>query len=319
MAYKIIPYSPSYLASLTQLLGTTFGITAPHKSTAIDWKYHHPLLPHPAIIHLALDHQDQVIGHYANLPITINQSTTYYKTAICTDMCTSPSHRGQGLISRLATATYRQVHAQRYDFTIGFSNHSGIKVDKYARNYGYHICATFQVYFKPIILPPQTDFSLHPTSIFQSLPDPSTANQHFLHITKDRNYLNWRYIHKPYHDYQIFRLEKQQHTTSYAILKLQKRTCYLHDLILPDYSPDCVQQALQAIEKYLYQHRIFILLINISYNSYWHNLLTKAHYLPIPYFSTSRYLTIKIHNPQLLKHTPILDPQSWWLINGDIL
>lgn len=229
-------------------------------------------------------------------------------------MATHPSHRGQGYISKLSAAVYVDVLAKGYDFSIGFSNESGIKVDTFSKGYGYKIVGEFRTYRKVILLPKKNAILLQKTSVFTF----KSSAAPFLKVEKSETYFKWRYSDRPNGKYTTFEVLKEQHRIAYVVLHLSERTCVILDIIAMSIDTSNYHEIIAAVENYCLSKGIRLLSLTVLDNTFWKRVFTQNYFLPSVYSSSTYYLTVKIHKTMPIKNK-LLSPDAWLLMGGDIL
>ncbi len=317
MDYKIQPYTPYNLISFTELLDTSFSIRNKDKIGLVQWKLFHAHHNGNTITYVALDKNGSVVGQYTNLPVTIVHNNRFFKSMICCDMTTHPHHRGKGLISILSQRVYDDVIKRGYDFTVGFSNDDGLKVDKNAHNYGYHIVGAFVRYFKVVVYRKKIKKKTVPVKQFR-ISDTFGAKTHYLRFYKDHNYLQWRYLSKPNNEYSLYQIVEGDTLTGYVVLRFKEHTCYLYDILVNDMTQEQMTAVLRSIEHIALEKGIRIIVCNILDNMFWQNLFSTHGYLKKPNNKVNYHLTVKIHNPTISSEF-LLNRDNWLLLNGDIL
>lgn len=316
MEYRYKKYSPPYLSSLTTLLDNSFSIENKNKKGLISWKYFDEYLNDKTITYIAIDNKHMVVSHYANLPIGVMRRKKEYNAMICTDMCTAIDHRGKGLISQLSSRVYKDVTSKGYDFSVGFSNDDGIKVDKYASNYGYKIVGRFVRYFKVVVYRKKISLRLDKTTGFTK--DLYNKSSEFYKIKKDNHYLTWRYIKKPNNEYDIYNIIQDEEIVGYVVLRFVQYKCYIYDLVTKTDEKSLMITVLRSIENKAMDLGIRIIIYNVLDNSYWMNLFNRYKYFKKETNLVNYYLTIKIHN-QKVNSEQLLNKENWLIMNGDIL
>jgi hypothetical protein len=316
MGYQISKYSSEHFHGVVHLLDQTFGINAVDKASIIAWKYH-SIHKDTSVIFVATDSSGNVVSHYANIPVAITWHEQVYSCSICVDMATDKRHRGNRLISQLAQFVYPEVITNGTAFSIGFSNEYGIQVDKHARNYGYTIVGKFSNYFTLSLIKRKTPYQLTPVQQIDQL---SIDNDlPFFRIHKTKEYVSWRYIDKPNKDYFIYRISAANKSVGFVVLRVKNGKCYVHDIMVNDYTLTTLRTILQAIEITAIDLKTRLVVIPILENTYWRRVFFRTHYMKERTSKANRFLTVKIHNEAFQYKTELFDKDKWLLMNGDIL
>jgi hypothetical protein len=316
MEYRLCKYSNNYLPALTSLIDKTFSIENTNKLGLIKWKYFNLPENEKAVCYIAFDNLKHAVGCYINIPFTTIRVGKKYKSFDCTDMCTDVNHRGKGLISQLSDCVYKEICSKHYDFSLGFSNDEGVKVDKYAKNYGYYIVGKFVRYFKLVLFRKQVTYQLIKVKQFSE--GFKSANSRYFKVFKTVNYLQWRYVLKPNASYEIYKISADNKFIGYVVLRILKNRCYIYDIISKDDDKEIMTNILRAIENKALDNNVRLIIYNVLDNSYWCSLFNKYKYFKKENNKVNYYLTVKIHNHRIRK-VLLLDKNNWLLMNGDIL
>jgi hypothetical protein len=320
MTYQILKFNQKYFESFAKLLIDNFEFDNKDKRASIFWKFFHPFLQDKTVTYIAL-YKNKIVSQYSNIPYPVSFNNHQYKTMLCADMATDENHRGQKLISKLSAKVYEDVEKQNYDFSIGFSNDDGIKVDKNAKNYNYQIVGAFVRYFRFLIFPTHSEFQLIKVKDFDK--NWVDTNENYLHVLKDYAFLQFRYVKKPHNTYTIYKFMYDQVNQGYVVIRKVGKIVYIYDIILEKYRKEIIIAALKGIESAL-QKECRVLIINVMDNSFWKDIFKKAHYLTKKHNKINHHLTVKIHNEKLdrelfIDTKRLRDKDNWFLMNGDIL
>lgn len=317
MDYKIVKLSESYLPSLTSLLDSSFNIKNRDKLGLMTWKFFSHSHQNMSISYLALNEKQQAISQYSNIPIKVQFKNKLYNSMLCADMTTDSAYRGLGLISKLAKVVYSEVQKKGYDFSFGFSNDEGVKVDTNSSGYGYTVIGKFVRYFKIVNREKKTKFHLKKTNTFDSSHMLQT-NYDFLSIYKNLAYLNWRYIQKPANDYSIYEILSYNQLYGYAVLRFLKKRCYVYDIISSNPDKENIIGILKSIENEALAQHTRLVIYNVLDNKFWKTVFNKYKYFKKKNNKANYFLTIKLHQ-KLEEKDILLNRDNWFLMNGDIL
>lgn len=315
MGYELKKYSSKNLKSLIELLNESFSLENKDQIGLVNWKYFDSFLENKTITYIALE-KNQVVSHYTNIPVSISLDKKIFNSLICTDMATRHGYRGQGLISQLSAKIYAEVQQRDFDFSIGFSNDEGVKVDKYAGNYGYKVVGKFVRYFKVVLTRKKIAVKLAKINTF----DDSLFNRssEFLKIRKDIAYLNWRYFKKPNSEYECYQILEADKAIGYVVLRFTYKKCYVYDIVSMQDDKKSMITILRSIENEALDHGVRLVIYNVLDNKYWQSLFNTFKYFKKVNNHVNYYLTIKLHKESLDKDF-LLSKDNWLLMNGDIL
>ena len=315
---KLQKFSLHHLPSLATLLDESFPISIKEKEKAVRWKLLDKIHKNETITYLALTLTDKVVGHYTNLPVTVKRGFDSFKAMICVDMTTAKDYRGLKLISALSKLVYEEVRKNNYDFSVGFSNDQGIKVDKNASGYDYKIVGKFVRYVKIVLTHKKIGIELKKTDKIAT--DFENHNLKMFHFRKEYSFLNWRYLEKPGNKYQVYSVyNKETDTTEgYLVLRFLFRKCYVYDIALVDLSREKMRTILQSIENEALDQGIRLVVYNVLDNSFWAGLFNRYKYFKNTNNKVNYYLTLKQHK-KLKESDELLNKENWFLMNGDII
>lgn len=315
MEYKIVKYSPIYFSKLTRLLAETFSIENKNKKGLIKWKYFDPYFNKKSITYIVVDKNDNLVGHYSSMPISIQYGEKEYKTTLSTDAATDINHRGKGLMSKISAALYKKVAQKGYDFSFGYPNEVGVVMDKHSKNYGYQVIGIFVKYFKFIIFRKNTPYTLVKLNSPEKVTGITSADENFYKIKKNKEYLTWRYLKKPNNEYEVYRIVYDKKDVGYAILHFTQNKCYVLDIIA---GKDIIKMKdiVKSIENRALDRKIRLVIYNVFDNEYWKKIFG------FPYFKKAKggvnyYFSVHTHTDTLPAN--LLNKEHWFLMNGDIL
>lgn len=294
-----------------QLLTVCFRLDHQTSRQQLDWRYTYSNFLDSMIAFGAFDDVNKLISFYANTPYKLRQHKQVIETYLCLDMATHPLYRRQQLISQLSKLVYKEIDKYQTTFSIGFSNQQGIKVDKFAKNYGYQIVGSFNSYSGVATKFPNSRNFITPVSIpnFPSKYSPGIS------IHKTPQYLDWRYISKTFQNYKYLQVNNQKQPLAVVVAKITGSKLYILDLISHldiDYAV-----LLRSLQEYAYTLKLKKVTINVLTNSWWLELFEQAGFTRQSWQRNQYYLTIR---PTKNFYQPeFLDVNQWRLISGDII
>ncbi len=311
MEFNVKPYSKDQIPQITKLLEECFKFKIKDKISAVRWKYAYTQFPRTLFYYGAWDNKGNLVSQYTNLENNLIYQSSVIKALTCFDMATVPQHRGKGLITQLSQKLYQDVRKSKFVLSFGFSNEQGIKVDKYANEYGYKIVGKFAKYIKSVFFSKPSDITFKEIGSF---PDKYEAfSDNFIRIYKPVEYVKWRYIKRPAHSYKIYQIKSPQIPIGFIVVRLHDLRVDLLDIIGIPFTN--YPEVISGVEQLLKNNRKAFIVINILDNISWHSMLSALGYKRQPDRSHN-YLTVKIH-----KHTvrdSFLNAESWLLMGGDI-
>lgn len=298
-----------------KLLDACFGIKNASKEALIRWKYFSPSFFASLVASVAKDDQNNLVGFYCNKLLPMVAGTGRYSAGVCLDMATHPDHRGKGLISKLFPMVYQKVREQGVDFSFGFSNQSGIKVDQHSSNYGYFVVAQLQSSFKPLFHAVELGVRTERVTSFDVPVLPFTKA---FQVVPSKDYLTWRYLKKPAAKYEVFSVSEGDHHQAYLILLF---SAYKVELlkILPTTEHLDLTRMIQAAQNIGIERGKKMMTLLALKNAFWEQQLKMSNFTVVAYQRSHYYLTVKPHrtDPDFIKK--VCDPDAWAVLGGDVL
>lgn len=316
MEYKFTKYLPLHLPSLTKLLVQAFAIENKDKEGLIKWKYFDPYFKQESVTYLALDKDNNVVGHYSSMPIPIQYGDKTYKVTLSTDAATDTLHRGKGIMSKLSALLYKEVAGKGHDFSLGYPNDIGVVMDKYSKNYGYQLVGKFARYFTFVIYRKKVPYKLSKTQTIKGLPLTSFQHKDFFTMRKDVQYLTWRYTNKPNEPYDIYKIQGEEGSLGYVVLRFLAGKCYVYDIITGNHDPLHMRKILKSIENKALDHSTRMVIYYVLDNEYWKRLFGFGYFRKEK-SQVNYYFSIHLHNKNV--DSGVLNKDRWLLMNGDIL
>lgn len=303
---------------LREFLVSVFKIQAKTQNDLVNWKYFHSFFKGNGIQYgsfVSENGQTKLVSHYANLPITVSKNNTLYKSAICVDMGTISSYRGQGLISILSKEVYKKVVILGIDFSIGFSNESGIQVDRHSKGYGYQIVGRFQSYYFLAISRQKTGYLLNKINS----PDRQlNLENDYYAIYKNQDYLFWRYVDNPSRAYEFYEVLNENKCVGIVVLKTSQSKLFIIDIILENINQDRLSQVVKSINNLAVSLGKRIIIYSVLDNKLWQKVLNRGLSFQKSVHN-KYYLTVKIHDQSVNTDSTLLDANNWLCLVGDIL
>lgn len=244
---------------------------------------------------------DRVVSFVCFTPIEIYDGGNIETVYSCSVQATHPEYRRMGIVTKATKIIESKLN--KNTIYMGFSNDSGVKIDKYSKNINYEILGKMKTsYFLPFIS--KTNLT---HNVIDFIPkEANSLNSNLLSIYKDHNYLNWKYIKNPKGKFIYLEIKKSGVTVALVILK--KVDLKMEISLVITNKIDLIT----CIFKEVFNFSIFqgAVLCSFSYldNCIWRNVLPK--------FKVSRpiemYFTLKSSKQKYLKLN------NWFIQGGDI-
>lgn len=323
----IAPLSMDDLPDWSALLAESFAKPLAQMQRQLNWLHLTPMPePHagsPVVAYGAWD-GTRLVGQYSCLkrslripdhdqPVTVGMSL---------NMAVHPDFRGRGLIKQMAAPVYDALGSLGAVAGVGFSNASGVKVDRHSKGYGYSVVGQMMpsIRWLPPILsskPSSVTLTNYLSGVFNdSLFESIDSAIRFMH---DMDWLCHRYDAHPSRRYQYgIWNEPDGSTTGIIVYREVKMAGVSGVSLLAAYArPDQIALLL----------REWALQIRRSGGRFIHVLTSEGSTLRaalkgigiamrIPYSRSPSYLTVK---PLTDAGAALLDFAAWDCAGGDIL
>ncbi|HEB52541.1 MAG TPA: GNAT family N-acetyltransferase [bacterium] len=120
MEFRPVETTPEALASYADLLQTCFPGAAKFTRDYLDWQYAQN--PDGKVVGYDAWAGEQLAGHYVTIPATAHVGGENVRVLLSLNTATHPDHRGKGLFTKLADATYQAGAEQGFDAVYGVAN-----------------------------------------------------------------------------------------------------------------------------------------------------------------------------------------------------
>ncbi|MFA5786462.1 MAG: GNAT family N-acetyltransferase [Actinomycetota bacterium] len=120
--YQLSPLdlSAGGIAAMTALLRLVFPRSLHLVESVVEWEY--KANPDGRAVGFNAWVGDDLVGHYATMPMRARLNEREERGLLSLNTATHPEHRGSGLFTRLANATYARAAEQGFGFVIGVAN-----------------------------------------------------------------------------------------------------------------------------------------------------------------------------------------------------
>lgn len=314
MEYKFVKFTKHYLSPLTALLSEAFTIQNKDKEKLILWKYFDPFFQNKTFTYITLDKENNVVGHYSSMPIAVSKGNIFYKTTLSTDAAVDKNHRGKGLMSKMSEMLYKDVRSKGYEFSFGYPNDVGVMMDRHSKNYGYQLVGKYIRYTKIILISKKSPYYLKAVNSIAEIQTIDTSSNYYT-LSKDRDYILWRYFKKPNNNYKIFAILTKNGTLGYVVTTESRNKVSVIDIITKFSDNAHMKNVLRAIENISLKHGSRIILYNVMDNTYWRGIFGLTYFRKIK--PVRYYFSIHLHKNT--NKEKILNPDNWISMSGDIL
>ncbi len=281
------------------------------------WRYFDSFFCNKMVSYFA-EEKNKIVSAYINTPLLISNFDKSFKAGCCAVIATRNEYQRQGLISKLSKLVYYDIEKNNYDFSIGFSNNSGIKVDKKSRDYNYQIIGEFHTYITAGLPFFKSDYKLEKVDNFQA--DILSKNKiNYFNFNKSKEYLDWRYKKNPKKHYNIYKIVLKKEDIGYIVVKYSKLSYTLHELCISNKYLSDLNNIMKALEKEAFKNKKLFVAYNVLDNNFWKDIFNSRRYVKKNVQKDKFYLTVKIHNKNLKLRDELLDENKWFLTAGNII
>ncbi len=200
-----------------------FSEHTPYKRDAEFWVWLNRMLSDQKSIIVVAVKENELIGHYAVIPQTININNDIYSSGLAIHAFIHPDHRNGFLIFQITKKMYKLAKSRNIDFIYGFPNKNfrdiQIKADKWIE------ISLFNSLEKTNLDHTDTNFSLVSCSTnyqdvytLSEVIDKTDISEN-IHIKKSLNYYINRYLNHPQAPYQNFFIKNNSEIIGFVCLK----------------------------------------------------------------------------------------------------
>jgi hypothetical protein len=285
MEYK--EFNLSYIDQVIDLLNLCFPEKKITKKSFL-WKYCNNFFNGKSLGMIAVDNE-KVCAFVYFTPIYITNNKETLNFYLCAIQCTHPKYRRKGIISDLTQIIEKKI-GDNVGY-LGFSNNSGIKIDRYSKKIQYKILGKFS---KKYVLSFLYKTNLEIKKV-DKISKEIIYNSNYFGILKNIDYLNWRYLNNPKRKYEYFEIRDKKVTIGYLVCISDRIKYEVLDLLLNNYDPSIVNLAIRSFAKFAFVHGKLFVSYSYLPNNFWNKCF------PILSFSRTIpfYLTIKANNNDL--------------------
>jgi hypothetical protein len=245
--WQIFDYEDSDLSRIQELERCVLGDTDIADAGFIAWQYFgNP--SGPAIVKIAKTEDNEVVGQYAALPMTVKIFDAQIKAALLSNAMTKQTHMRQGIFSRLAEATAEECKRRQCYFSYAYPNENSylgsVKKNNFAVLHHFPLLiypsglralvkrkiGRTLAFFTPDFL-----FSLDKKTNAANINEISNddwpllkafweevKSRYPIMVVRDEAFLQWRYINAPTRDYKLFVGKKGDVVTGYIVAVVKK-------------------------------------------------------------------------------------------------
>jgi hypothetical protein len=294
-------FSAVYLKRVLALLQICFPENAIQEQSFL-WKHFDEFFRDASVAMVALD-GDAVCAFVCFSPVSIVQGTRHCGSVYrCAVQATHPNFRRRGIVRDLTLKIEEHLGPDtRY---IGFSNESGVKIDRHSKSIQYQIVG--QIVTRYVLSFPYVSPLIIKAS--DTIPILSQGDSAYFQLLKDSRYTDWRYRRNPKYNYSYFSVLNRSGVVGCIVCKERPFLLEVVDLLLPKDDPVLYFDTIRAFSAYAFRRMKFLISYSYLPNAFWSrsfpamSLMKKIGY----------YLTVKASDKDLC------DPERWIIQAGDI-
>lgn len=293
-------YSDKYEDDVINLLNVCFKNKDINK-TSFKWKHFDKYFQAKQKAMIALDGK-AVVAFVCFTPLAIVGINSTCRFFSCSVQATHPNYRRRGLIKDL-TLSVERLLPKGVNY-LGFSNKSGIKIDLHSKNINYQILGQMVTKYM-LSVKSNLDMSVKVVSNLDNV----FLNDEKLYgyeISKDFNYLDWRYYRNPKNKFNYLEFINKEQTVGYAVVKNKFPKCEI--LCVKSKNPDNLGNCINLIRSYAIKNCLFITSFTYLPNGVWDELLTRYFFQK----KSGIYFTVKTSIKSFL------NSENWIIQGGDV-
>ena len=319
-----------------------------------NWQYRDPPAGFARIRVAVAD--GRIVGHYAVIPVAMQVEGKHVCGTLSLDTMTHPDCQRQGILTKLASEVYDELGRAGLPITYGFPNENS--VGALTKTLGWHYVCALRVYVKPLhadviaerLLPggllgsmakPLAHLGATLIGRPSSVPEPARNNMRWLErfssdadelwqavynrskiaLTRNADFLNWRYPQNPLRGYRILAYEEQGQLLAYAVLRCMEqfglRGGMIVDLVGHPTRDDALATVLAAAEEYFRQEDMDLAACLMHGDRRTVQSLRRSGFLPAPGRAFKEWHFCVRLNDSSTDADCIADADRWYVTFGD--
>ena len=253
-------WKPGDEKGILELFEKVFGKPMESKGSSLKhWQWEFIERPEKdTAIRLAWD-EDRLVGQYAAGPVRLSVDGKEYLAALSYDTMTDPEYQGRGIFTTLANQLFSDLTEKGHHSIFGFPN--GNSIYGFVKKLEWTRIGAPPIFVRPVspanvlreklkfsprlaewigaltarllMLPDRLlfgkaakQFEIREESQFGDWADTlweRCKNQHRVWVVRNKEYLNWRYVDKPFSNYRIFSAWKDGQIAGYTVICREKK------------------------------------------------------------------------------------------------
>ncbi len=295
-------FEKSDIPSVVSLLNVCFPQKKITKSSFL-WKHFDPLFANRTLARVGIE-RSCAVAFVCFTPARCYANKLHsIECFSCAVQATHPEYRRRGYVSQLTKAIESNSKIENY---FGFSNASGVLIDKNSRSIGYQVIGKLQTAYWLSKLQNNSTTTIEVANIPKEYLN--NKKHYFSSFVKSKPYYNWRYVRHPKNKYHFIEIRFQNELVGYAVTHIS-RNVYVVSEIVTDEKPESYRLIFEALRYEALAKKKLIISFTYMPNHFWK--------LALP----SRSLAVKnIEIYFTLKSKSLSNqPNDWLISGGDIL
>ena len=246
--WKVFNFYNSDFDGLLKLTVEYYGNVEISNDAYLMWQY----FSNPsgdAIIKIAKNDAGEIVGQYVLLPMDVKAFDKTIRATLSLNTLTRDDYQGKGIFTALSEMAFSTCQDENYGFTYGYPNQNSypgfIKKLNFVSLHNVPLLiypcnlrslvrkrfSKFLSYFVPNIFFRMSKTSTHADNVIEISLDKISLLDDFwnrvkpkynMMISRDKNFLKWRYFDIPTRDYKIFAYEERGAVLGYIVLCLRE-------------------------------------------------------------------------------------------------
>lgn len=298
---------------------------------------------------IVAEHQEQMVGFYARLPVQMEAGGKILKCSIACDAMVHRNFRRRGLYRQLSNISWEEALKEGHAISFGFSNRVTYKhrlegvlgicrvpllvkfFDTYeeikkrvgneflARVFSIFANYVFGRFYRVRESFGITNLRLTEIGKFDGRVDSfwkeaSTAFN--VAVVRSKEYLNWRYFERPGSNFTVLLVEDEDKILGYSVLSVQEtmhnKRGYIIDIVTLPNRPEVIQFLVSTAIDRLRKEKVGLILCMIMKNNQYYRVLRKNGFMALK----GSYLTARADYSKV-SQALVKDPKNWYITFGD--
>ena len=295
-------YENKYLKDAVNLLNTCFKNRKITEKSFL-WRHFYDFLKHSSASMVAIGN-GKVNSFVCFTPLTVtDKNKKEHNFYSCSVQATRKEFRRQGLVTKLTQLVEKKLgESTNY---MGFSNSSGVKIDKFSQKISYRIIGQMTTQYV-VSYPYKINLQLNKIS---TLPKVKISYPPYFGLKKDSSFLNWRYSEHPKIKFEFLEITKNSLPIGHLVYKKGRKINEVSNILLKNYNPKMYREIVRAFANFSFKQNRLLTSYSFLKNKFWDKCFPKLSFRQKNEF----HFTLKT------KNLAMQDAENWLIQGGDIL